>query len=63
MTESAIHMPPMPEKTTVRFNEEDLALLEAIQKKTGIVSRSEVLRLAIRALAEQESVNTRKRGR
>lgn len=56
-------MPPMPEKTTVRFNEEDLALLDAIQKKTGILSRSEVLRLAIRALAEQEGVQPKKRGR
>lgn len=56
-------MTPMPEKTTVRFNEDDLALLDAIQKKTGIVSRSEALRLAIRALAQQEGVQAKKRGR
>jgi metal-responsive CopG/Arc/MetJ family transcriptional regulator len=46
----------MPQTTTVRFTDDDLRLLEAIQEKTGIVSRSEVLRLAIRALAAQEGV-------
>jgi len=46
----------MPKQSTVRFTEEDLALLDALQAKTGIVSRSEILRRAIRALAEQEEV-------
>jgi Arc/MetJ-type ribon-helix-helix transcriptional regulator len=46
----------MTQQTTVRFTEADLALLEALQAKTGIVSRSEILRRAIRALAEQEDV-------
>lgn len=49
-------MTPMPERTTVRFTRDDLALLDAIQAQTGIVSRSEVLRRAIRALAKQEKV-------
>ena len=57
----------MPQQTTVRFTDEDLALLDALQSKTGIVSRSEILRRAIRALAEQEEVippprQRRKRG-
>ncbi len=46
----------VPQQTTVRFTEEDIALLEAIQERTGILSRSEVLRRAIRALAEREGV-------
>lgn len=56
MTESDIQMTYMPQSTTVRFTDQDLVLLEAIQKKTGIVSRAEILRRAIRALAEQEGV-------
>ncbi len=47
---------PEPHQTTVRFTEDDLALLSAIQRKTGIVSRTEILRRAIRAFAEQEKV-------
>ena len=49
-------MPYMPQQTTVRFTDEDIALLEAIQARTGIVSRSEVLRRAIRVMAEREGV-------
>jgi len=49
-------MPYMPQQTTVRFTDEDIALLEAIQERTGIVSRSEILRRAIRVMAEQEGV-------
>jgi metal-responsive CopG/Arc/MetJ family transcriptional regulator len=45
-------------QTTVRFTEQDLALLDAIQAKTGIVSRTEILRRAIRMLAEHEKVAT-----
>lgn len=50
-----------PHQTTVRFTDQDLALLDAIQRKTGIVSRTEVLRRAIRLLAEQESVQPGRR--
>ena len=46
----------MPQQTTVRFTEQDLALLAALQEKTGIVSRTEILRRAIRILAEREKV-------
>lgn len=49
----------MADHTTVRFTEQDLALLDAIQRKTGIVSRTEILRRAIRALAEKEGVDER----
>lgn len=49
-------MPYMPQQTTVRFTDEDIALLDAIQERTGIVSRSEILRRAIRVMAEQEGV-------
>jgi metal-responsive CopG/Arc/MetJ family transcriptional regulator len=52
-----------PHQTTVRFTEQDLALLDAIQRKTGIVSRTEILRRAIRALAEQEDVASQPRAR
>lgn len=52
-----------PHQTTVRFTEQDLALLDAIQGKTGIVSRTEILRRAIRALAEQEGVVSQPRPR
>lgn len=54
---------PMPHQTTVRFTEQDLAVLDAIQRKTGIVSRTEILRRAIRALAEQEDVAAQPRAR
>lgn len=60
---------PEPHQTTVRFTDQDLALLDALQQKTGIVSRTEILRRAIRVLAEQEKIPatrsavSRKRGR
>lgn len=47
----------MARQTTVRFTDNDLALLDAVRKRTGIVSRTEVLRRAIRALAEREGVS------
>lgn len=53
----------MPQQTTVRFTDEDLALLDALQAKTGIVSRAEILRRAIRVFAEQEHVIPGPRGR
>lgn len=52
-----IQMIHVPQQTTVRFTEEDIALLDAIQERTGIVSRSEILRRAIRVLAEREGVS------
>jgi len=50
-------MTDVPQQTTVRFTDEDIALLDAIQERTGIVSRSEILRRAIRVLAEREGVS------
>jgi metal-responsive CopG/Arc/MetJ family transcriptional regulator len=50
-------MTDVPQQTTVRFTEEDIALLDAIQERTGIVSRSEILRRAIRVLAAREGVS------
>jgi len=52
-----IQMTDVPQQTTVRFTDEDIALLDAIQERTGIVSRSEILRRAIRVLAEREGVS------
>lgn len=49
----------MPQQTTVRFTDEDIALLDAIQERTGIVSRAEILRRAIRVMAEQEGVQVK----
>lgn len=51
-----IQMIHMPQQTTVRFTDEDIALLDAIQERTGIVSRAEILRRAIRVMAAQEGV-------
>ena len=58
-----IQMTYMPQQTTVRFTDEDLALLDALQAKTGIVSRAEILRRAIRVLADQEHVTPTPRRR
>lgn len=44
--------------TTIRFNAADIALLDALQAKFGLVSRTEVVRMAIRRLAELENVKT-----
>jgi metal-responsive CopG/Arc/MetJ family transcriptional regulator len=52
---------PESHQTTVRFTEQDLALLNAIQEKTGIVSRTEILRRAIRLLAAHEKVASPRR--
>jgi hypothetical protein len=40
----------------IRFTEEDLAILETLQAKTGIGNRTDVVRLAIRKFAEAEGV-------
>jgi len=58
-----VKVPQDAHQTTVRFTKQDLALLSAIQRKTGIVSRTEILRRAIRVLAEQEEVALGKRTR
>jgi hypothetical protein len=44
-------------QTAFRFTSEDLAIVDAVQHKLGIVNRTDVLRMAIRALAEAQGVN------
>jgi DNA-binding CsgD family transcriptional regulator len=39
--------------TTIRFNESDLDLIEMLRKKLGLVSTTELIRLALRKLAEE----------
>lgn len=43
-------------QTTMRFTEGDQALLEALEAHTGITNQTDVIRLAIRALAEREGM-------
>src|SRR5579859_2601922 len=41
----------------IRFTDEDLALLDALQSRTGIGNRTDVVRLAVRKLAQAEGVS------
>lgn len=50
-------------QTAFRFTAEDIALLDAIQAKLGIVNRTEILRLAIRRLADLEGVAAAKQAK
>lgn len=43
-------------QTAIRFTPDDTALLDALQRKLGVVSRTEIVRIALRRLAEQEGV-------
>jgi Ribbon-helix-helix protein, copG family len=43
-------------QTAVRFTPEDEAILAALQKRTGMVNRSDLIRLALRALAKEHGV-------
>ncbi len=43
-------------QVAIRFTKDDLALIEAIQAKTGISTRTDVLRVAIRKFAASEGV-------
>lgn len=43
-------------QTAFRLMAADIALLDALQEKLGIVSRTEIVRMAIRALAAREGV-------
>jgi hypothetical protein len=47
-------------QTAFRFTPDDLAILEAVQRKTGILNRTELLRMAIRALAVAQGVSVEK---
>jgi hypothetical protein len=52
-----------PERTTVRFNADDLALLEALSVHMGLRNRTAVLRVAIRALADREGIKRTRKGK
>lgn len=39
--------------TTIRFNDNDRALLADLMRQTGLTSRAEVVRMGLRALAEK----------
>jgi hypothetical protein len=43
-------------QTTMRFTPADLAILDALQEHTGISNQTDVLRLALRALADREGL-------
>lgn len=45
-----------PKQVGIRLTTQDLELLSALQVKTGIGNRTDVIRLAIRRLAEMEGV-------
>lgn len=47
--------------TAFRFTDEDLALLDAIQQHTGIRSRTEALRAAIRGYVRAEGIEVTKK--
>ena len=50
---------PQHPQTAIRFTPADLALIAALQKKLGLVNRSDLIRLALRALAEAHGVKAK----
>ena len=42
--------------TAIRFTDEDVALVAALRQKLGVISTTEVVRMALRALAERQGV-------
>jgi hypothetical protein len=46
----------MVKQTAFRFTSEDLALLDAIQKHTGVGNRSDALRAVLRGYARAEGI-------
>jgi hypothetical protein len=56
----------MVKQTAFRFTEEDLALLDAVQKHTGISTRTDALRAVLRSYVRAEGISvgtTKRRGR
>ena len=51
-TKSSIH----PATSSIRFHADDWALIEKLQKKTRLRSVTELIRMALGALAEKEGV-------
>jgi hypothetical protein len=47
-------------QTGIRFTDEDRAVLDALRAKLGLGSRTDVVRLALRRLAELEKVEVSK---
>jgi hypothetical protein len=47
-------------QTAIRFTDEDRAVLDALRAKLGLGSRTDVVRLALRRLAELEKVEVSK---
>jgi hypothetical protein len=52
---------PTTKQTAIRFTADDLALLEGLRDKLGLLSRTEVVRMAIRLLATREGLKLPKR--
>lgn len=45
--------PPRPEATTIRWNDDDWKLIEALQKEKGLRTVADVVRNALRESAKQ----------
>jgi metal-responsive CopG/Arc/MetJ family transcriptional regulator len=43
-------------QTTIRLGDEDLAILDEIQRRTGLLTRSDALRFALRQYARAEGI-------
>jgi hypothetical protein len=52
-----VTMPSTIKQTAFRFYAEDLALLDAIQRHTGISTRSDALRTVMRSYARAEGIS------
>ena len=53
-------MSPTVKQTAFRFTSEDLALLDAIQKHTGIGTRTDALRAVIREYARAQGIEVKR---
>jgi metal-responsive CopG/Arc/MetJ family transcriptional regulator len=43
-------------QSSIRFTEEDLTILDEVQRRTGLVSRSDALRYVLRQYAKAEGI-------
>jgi hypothetical protein len=50
----------MVKQTAFRFNEEDLAILDAVQRHTGISTRTDALRAVLRSYVRAEGIEVEK---
>lgn len=44
---------------SMRFEQGDVKLMEALQQKTGVKAKSEIVRMGLRSLAREQSVSVR----